>query len=62
LTVDMIRELERILQISASVLVNNYKLANWKITKGNTVYDLLLVIACLRKFRWNFLYVTFLLN
>ncbi len=27
LTVDMIRELERILQISASVLVNNYKLA-----------------------------------
>jgi HTH-type transcriptional regulator/antitoxin HigA len=26
LTVDMIRELERILQISASVLVNNYKL------------------------------------
>lgn len=28
LTVDMIRELERILQISASVLVNNYKLAN----------------------------------
>lgn len=28
LTVDMIRELEQILQISASVLVNNYKLAN----------------------------------
>ncbi len=28
LTVDMIRELERILNISASVLVNNYKLAN----------------------------------
>jgi len=28
LTVDMIRELERILQISASVLVTNYKLAN----------------------------------
>ncbi len=28
LTVDMIRELERILQISASVLVNNYKLMN----------------------------------
>tara|TARA_R110000868_G_scaffold56488_9_gene174824 strand:- start:38 stop:433 length:396 start_codon:yes stop_codon:yes gene_type:complete len=28
LTVDMIRELERILQISASVLVNNYELAN----------------------------------
>ncbi len=28
LTVDMIRELERILQISASVLVNNYKLGN----------------------------------
>jgi HTH-type transcriptional regulator/antitoxin HigA len=27
LTVDMIRELERILQISASVLVNNYQLA-----------------------------------
>ena len=27
LTVDMIRELERILQISASVLVNNYPLA-----------------------------------
>ncbi|RMB63214.1 transcriptional regulator [Dokdonia sinensis] len=27
LTVDMIRELEQILQISASVLVNNYKLA-----------------------------------
>ena len=27
LTVDMIRELERILQISASVLVSNYKLA-----------------------------------
>lgn len=27
LTVDMIRELERILQISASVLVNNYELA-----------------------------------
>ncbi|MEZ4971363.1 MAG: transcriptional regulator [Flavobacteriaceae bacterium] len=27
LTVEMIRELERILQISASVLVNNYKLA-----------------------------------
>ena len=26
LTVDMIRELERMLQISASVLVNNYKL------------------------------------
>lgn len=26
LTVDMIRELERILQISASVLVNNYRL------------------------------------
>ncbi|MEO6348360.1 MAG: transcriptional regulator [Aquaticitalea sp.] len=26
LTVDMIRDLERILQISASVLVNNYKL------------------------------------
>jgi HTH-type transcriptional regulator/antitoxin HigA len=28
LTVDMIRELERILNISASVLVNNYKLIN----------------------------------
>ncbi|AFU68603.1 transcriptional regulator [Psychroflexus torquis ATCC 700755] len=28
LTVDMIRELERILQISASVLVNHYKLAS----------------------------------
>ncbi len=28
LTVDMIRELERILHISASVLVNNYKLSN----------------------------------
>jgi HTH-type transcriptional regulator/antitoxin HigA len=28
LTVDMIRELERVLQISASVLVNNYKLAD----------------------------------
>lgn len=28
LTVDMIRELERTLQISASVLVNNYKLGN----------------------------------
>ncbi len=28
LTVDMIRELERSLNISASVLVNNYKLAN----------------------------------
>ena len=28
LTVDMIRELERVLQISASVLVNNYKLAS----------------------------------
>ena len=28
LTVEMIRELERFLQISASVLVNNYKLAN----------------------------------
>ncbi len=28
LTVDMIRELERILQISASVLVNNYQLAS----------------------------------
>ena len=28
LTVDMIRELERVLQISASVLVSNYKLAN----------------------------------
>ena len=28
LTVDMIRELERNLQISASVLVNNYKLMN----------------------------------
>tara|TARA_R110000868_G_scaffold366124_1_gene629030 strand:+ start:380 stop:751 length:372 start_codon:yes stop_codon:yes gene_type:complete len=27
LTVDMIRELERVLQISASVLVNNYQLA-----------------------------------
>lgn len=27
LTVDMIRELERLLQISASVLVNNYQLA-----------------------------------
>lgn len=27
LTVDMIRELERILQISASVLVNNYQLS-----------------------------------
>ena len=27
LTVDMIREMERILQISASVLVNNYQLA-----------------------------------
>jgi len=29
LTVDMIRELERVLQISASVLVSNYKLANF---------------------------------
>ncbi|WP_139959505.1 helix-turn-helix domain-containing protein [Flavicella sediminum] len=28
LTVEMIRELERILKISASVLVNNYKLSN----------------------------------
>ena len=28
LTVDMIRELEKILQISASVLVNNYKLTS----------------------------------
>tara|TARA_B110001454_G_C12290763_1_gene255131 strand:- start:14 stop:382 length:369 start_codon:yes stop_codon:yes gene_type:complete len=28
LTVEMIRELERVLHISASVLVNNYKLAN----------------------------------
>lgn len=28
LTVDMIRELERVLQISASVLVSNYKLAD----------------------------------
>lgn len=28
LTVDMIRELERVLHISASVLVNNYKLTN----------------------------------
>jgi len=28
LTVDMIRELERVLQISASVLVSKYKLAN----------------------------------
>ena len=28
LTVEMIRELERILHISASVLVNNYKLSN----------------------------------
>ena len=28
LTVDMIRELERVLNISASVLVNNYKLLN----------------------------------
>ena len=28
LTVDMIRALERVLQISASVLVNNYKLAS----------------------------------
>jgi len=28
LTVEMIRELERILHISASVLVNNYKLVN----------------------------------
>ena len=28
LTVEMIRELERILSISASVLVNNYKLTN----------------------------------
>lgn len=28
LTVEMIRELERILHISASVLVNNYQLAN----------------------------------
>lgn len=28
LTVDMIRELERVLQISASVLVGNYKLVN----------------------------------
>ena len=37
LTVEMIRELERILSISASVLVNNYKLTNLKITKGNTV-------------------------
>jgi len=27
LTVDMIRELEQVLQISASVLVSNYKLA-----------------------------------
>ena len=28
LTVDMIRELERVLNISASVLVNNYQLSN----------------------------------
>ena len=28
LTVEMIRELERVLHISASVLVNNYKLSN----------------------------------
>ena len=33
LTVEMIRKLERILQISASVLVNDYQLE--KITKGN---------------------------
>ena len=35
LTVDMIRELERILNISATVLVNNYKLSNYEVTKGN---------------------------
>ncbi|TDN89220.1 HTH-type transcriptional regulator/antitoxin HigA [Salegentibacter sp. 24] len=34
LTVDMIRELEQILHISASVLVNNYQLSKQK-TKGN---------------------------
>jgi len=37
LTVHMIRELERVLHISASVLVNNYQLTN-KTTKGNTAY------------------------
>ena len=34
LTVEMIRELERVLNISASVLVNNYQLASWKNNKG----------------------------
>tara|TARA_R110000868_G_scaffold411378_1_gene703391 strand:+ start:2953 stop:3339 length:387 start_codon:yes stop_codon:yes gene_type:complete len=34
LTVEMIRELERILHISASVLVNNYPLSNLKNNKG----------------------------
>lgn len=34
LTVEMIRELERILKISASVLVNNYKLTNGTNNKG----------------------------
>ena len=36
LTVDMIRELERLLHISASVLVNDYQLTK-EIPKGNTV-------------------------
>lgn len=34
LTVEMIRELERMLHISASVLVNNYQLAKLKNKKG----------------------------
>jgi HTH-type transcriptional regulator / antitoxin HigA len=34
LTVEMIRELERLLHISASVLVNNYPLANKSNNKG----------------------------
>ena len=34
LTVEMIRELERVLNISASVLVNNYQLASFKNNKG----------------------------
>ena len=34
LTVEMIRELERVLKISASVLVNNYKLTNGTNNKG----------------------------
>ena len=37
LTVDMIRQLEQKLNISASVLVNNYNLLTEKQTKGNNV-------------------------